>query len=132
MHHPQRKQEDRNFRPPHLGRGPGPDKVSNDRELARRVSHGSQEPLTLGEPLAVDLDIQDYNRDSEYPPQDYEGNMLWGDEGGGFDDQEPGDPRGKKVIHSDRVHELRFHRVEVEDAFERVENGEEDEDEQGE
>lgn len=132
MHHPQSEQEDRDLPPAHLGGGARADQVPDDGEVAARVGDGREVPPPLGEPLAVDLDIEDDDGDGEEPPEDDEGGVVRGDEGGGFEDEEPGDPRGKEVINADVVGELGPDHGEEEEAAEEVEEREEEEDCEGE
>lgn len=130
MHHPEREQEHRRLAPPHLRGGASPDQVADDGEVAARVGDRREEPLPLGEPLAVDLDVEDDDGDGEDPPEDDEGGAVRGDEGGGFEDEEPGDPRGKQVINADVVGEFGLNHGEEEEAAEEVEEREEGEDEE--
>lgn len=109
--------------PPDSGGGTRHRQVADHRQLAGRVRHHRQNPFPLGEPLAVDFDVEDDHRHGEEPPQDV---AARGVERGGLEEEQPRNPWSEEVVHADVVEELAFHQGEAEKASEEIQDGEDD------
>ena len=87
--------------------------------MGTRVSHFAESLLSPGEPLTVDLELQQEERCHEQAPQgwmDGGSDVRWEAQG----QEHAGYPWSKEEVNPHGVAELAPHRLEVEDAFQRV------------
>lgn len=128
MSKPDRPQELPGLGPPDPRGQNRPDKVPDDGEMRGRVGDLAEAPLPPGEPLAVDLEVEDDDGGHEGAPHGRV-EVPRGDAGGHADGEEHAHHGGgEEEVDTHRVEVLALHGLEVEGAFEGVGDGDGDED----